>query len=80
MSYSVLDEEFSEYFGFTQREVEKLLSDADLMDKMEVIRNWYDGYIFGTTPVYCPWDVVSYVSTLLKRRTARPKNYWKNTS
>ena len=80
MSYSVLDEEFSEYFGFTQREVEKLLSDADLMDKMEVIRNWYDGYIFGTTPVYCPWDVVSYVSTLLKRRTAKPKNYWKNTS
>ena len=80
MSYSVLDEDFSEFFGFTQEDVDKLLSDADLTDKLEIIRNWYDGYVFGGTPVYCPWDVVSYVQALLKRKTARPKNYWKNTS
>jgi hypothetical protein len=60
--------------------VDELLAKAGLTDKMEVIRNWYDGYVFGNTQVYCPWDVTSYVSTLLDIRTARPKNYWKNTS
>jgi hypothetical protein len=79
-SYSVLDERFSSFFGFTQDEVDELLAKAGLTDKMEVIRNWYDGYVFGNTQVYCPWDVASYVSTLLDIRTARPKNYWKNTS
>lgn len=79
-SYSVLDERFSSFFGFTQDEVDELLAKAGLTDKMEVIRNWYDGYVFGNTQVYCPWDVTSYVSTLLDIRTARPKNYWKNTS
>ncbi len=80
MSYSVLDERFSSYFGFTQDEVDKLLKDTGLTEKLEVIRDWYDGYVFGNTAVYCPWDVVSYVSTLLNIRTAKPKNYWKNTS
>ena len=80
MSYSVLDEDFSEFFGFTQDEVDKLLTDTGFLDKLEIIRNWYDGYVFGNTPVYCPWDVVSYVQSLLKRKTAKPKNYWKNTS
>ncbi len=80
MSYSVLDERFSRFFGFTRDEVNKLLTDTGLPDKQEVIRAWYDGYVFGNTPVYCPWDVVSYVSALLDTPTARPKNYWKNTS
>ena len=80
MSYSVLDGRFSEFFGFTQGEVDKLLTDTGLTEKQEVIRNWYDGYIFGHTPVYCPWDVVSYVAALLAIPTAQPKNYWKNTS
>jgi hypothetical protein len=80
MSYSVLDEKFSSFFGFTQDEVDELLDKTGLTEKTEVIRDWYDGYIFGNTPVYCPWDVVSYVSTLQDIRTAKPKNYWKNTS
>lgn len=80
MSYSVLDEDFSEFFGFTQEDVDKILEDTGRKDKLDIIRSWYDGYVFGNTPVYCPWDVVSYVATLLKRRTANPKNYWKNTS
>ena len=80
MSYSVLDEDFSEYFGFTQDEVNKMLTEADREDKAEDIRLWYDGYVFGSTPVYCPWDVASYVAALLKNRNAKPKNYWKNTS
>ena len=80
MSYSVLDDSFSHYFGFTQDEVNKLLIETGCTDKLEVIRNWYDGYVFGNTSVYCPWDVVSYVSTLLGSKMASPKNYWKNTS
>lgn len=79
-SYSVLDDAFSEYFGFTQEEVNKLLEEADRIEKADDIRAWYDGYIFGKTPVYCPWDVANYVSDLLKTRNAKLKNYWKNTS
>ena len=79
-SYSVLDEDFSRYFGFTQEEVDSLLTSAGLSDKAAVFQKWYDGYVFGDTHVYCPWDVVNYTSALLRRRDARPKNYWRNTS
>ena len=40
----------------------------------------YDGYVFGNTSVYCPWNVTGYVAALLKNRKAKMKNYWKNTS
>ena len=80
MSYSVLDDDFSEYFGFTQDEVDKILEQADRQEKADDIRFWYDGYVFGNTSVYCPWDVTSYVSALLRNRNAKLKNYWKNTS
>ena len=79
-SYSVLDEKFSRYFGFTQEEVDELLTAADLKEKRDVYRTWYDGYIFGNEAVYCPWDVVNYTAALLYKKTAKPKNYWKNTS
>lgn len=79
-SYSVLDEDFSEYFGFTENEVAKLLSDANREDKADIIKTWYDGYVFGNSYVYCPWDVMNYTSALIKREHAKPKNYWKNTS
>ena len=79
-SYSVLDEDFSEYFGFSEEEVEKMLSVAEREDKAEIIKEWYDGYVFGNSYVYCPWDVINYMSALKKRENAKPKNYWKNTS
>lgn len=79
-SCSVLDEAFSQYFGFTQGEVRAMLEKFNRLDKAEVIKDWYDGYMFGSTKIYCPWDVVNYVSTLLQRENAKPKNYWKNTS
>ena len=60
--------------------MDKLLSAADLLEKRSIFQKWYDGYLFGGKEVYCPWDVVNYVSALLYRRSARPKNYWKNTS
>ena len=79
-SYTVLEDRFSRYFGFTREEVDKLLLAADLGEKADVFKAWYDGYIFGDTPVYCPWDVVNYVSALLRNKDAEPKNYWRNTS
>lgn len=79
-SYSVMNGKFSEYPGFTQSEVEQMLDSFGLSDKAEVVKKWYDGYRFGNTEVYCPWDVVSYVSDLLYDREAKPKNYWENTS
>lgn len=80
VSYSVLDEDFSDYFGFTESEVEAILAAADRQEKAETIREWYNGYIFGSSHVYCPWDVVNYLSALKKRKDAAPKCYWKNTS
>lgn len=79
-SYSVLDDKFSKYFGFTQSEVDELLKTADLEEKCDTFREWYDGYVFGNEYVYCPWDVVNYTSELLYKKTAMPKNYWANTS
>lgn len=79
-SYSVLDEDFSEYFGFSEDEVGEILLAADRKDKRDVIKEWYDGYVFGNSSVYCPWDVMNYMSALKKRKDAKPKNYWKFTS
>ena len=78
-SYSVLDEDFSGYFGFTQNEIEALLKYYDQEEKMDLVREWYDGYVFGGTKIYCPWDVMSYVSSLCRRNAAVPKSYWENT-
>ena len=78
-SYSVLDNRFSRYFGFTQDEVDAILTAAGLTEKKNIIRDWYDGYVIGNTSVYCPWDAASYVSALLYDPDAEPKNYWRNT-
>ena len=79
-SYSVLDERFSQYFGFLETEVETMLEAADRKEAAAEIKEWYDGYVFGNSYVYCPWDVINHISALRYKRTAKPKNYWKNTS
>ena len=79
-SYSILDNKFSSYFGFTQAEVERMLQVAGLEDKEKIIKSWYDGYIFGDSAMYCPWDVANYVAAAASDPKAQPKNYWNNTS
>lgn len=79
-SYSVVDEDFSRYFGFTEKEVEDLLSAAGEEPYAGTIRDWYDGYIFGNTSVYCPWDVVNFVADASGKEGFSPRNYWKNSS
>lgn len=78
--YSILDTEFSEYFGFTEAEVREILRVIGSEESYENVRQWYDGYIFGKSHVFCPWDVVCYLAALQNDREASPKNYWRNTS
>ena len=79
-SYSVLDERFSRYFGFLEDEVDTMLEVADRKEAAKEIKERYDGYVFGNSYVYCPWDVINHISALRYKRTTKPKNYWKNTS
>ncbi|MBR1477897.1 MAG: AAA family ATPase [Lachnospiraceae bacterium] len=79
-SYSVLDKNFSQYFGFTADEVDRMLEAADRRERKDTIKEWYDGYVFGNSYLYCPWDVINFLSELRNYPNARPKNYWKNTS
>ncbi|MCD8104410.1 MAG: ATP-binding protein [Lachnospiraceae bacterium] len=78
--FSISNVGFDEYFGFTDAEVKGLLEYYGFMDRYEAVRNWYDGYQFGDTDVYCPWDVISYCAELRLNPHIMPKAYWSNTS
>lgn len=80
ISDTITDSRLNEYFGFIQSEVDQILKDADVLDKAESIREWYDGYHFGDFDVYCPWDVMNYLLELQRNPKAKPVSYWKNTS
>lgn len=80
VSDTIASSRLNEYYGFTQEDVEKLLTAAAIPEQAENIKNWYDGYHFGEFDVYCPWDVMNYLRDLQYDPAARPKGYWKNTS
>ena len=77
---TVSDPYFCDSFGFTDDEVGELLRSYGLEEFHNTMRDWYDGYQFGTASIYCPWDVIKYVQILLRDREAEPENYWANTS
>ncbi|WP_252235894.1 AAA family ATPase [Clostridium sp. CH2] len=77
---SILNDRYAEHFGFTNGEVKKILKDYKVEEKYGVIKEWYNGYIFGSTNVYNPWSVVKYVYDLLPNINAFPTSYWANTS
>lgn len=77
---SILDEKYDEYFGFTELEVKKLCQDYDIEQKYEIIREWYNGYIFGNANVYNPWSVIQFVDDLKENIERYPISYWANTS
>ena len=77
---TVSDPYFCDSFGFTDDEVRELLRFYGLEEFYNTMRDWYDGYQFGTASIYCPWDVIKYVQILLRDREAEPENYWANTS
>ena len=78
--HSISDVKYDEYFGFTDVEVRKMLSEYDLEAHSAEAREWYDGYLFGEQNVYCPWDVINYCDDLRSDPQAEPKAYWLNTS
>ena len=77
---SIMDTRFDEQFGFTDSEVEELLAAYNLDSHFTEIKEWYDGYHFGNADVYCPWDVINYVDLLRFEPTARPQDFWSNSS
>lgn len=78
--YSITDVRFAESFGFTDEEVQQMLSYYGLEHHYPDVKDWYDGYRFGNADIYCPWDVINYCSDLLSDPTLAPQNYWLNTS
>lgn len=78
--YSITDTDYDETFGFVDDEVKKMLKSLNQQDHYEEVKEWYDGYRFGNTDVYCPWNVVNYCADHLTTPNATPKNYWLNTS
>lgn len=76
----ITDERFDEYFGFTDEDVKEMLRYYDREDHYEEMRNWYDGYRFGSTDVYCPWDVLNHCDKIKENAAAFPENYWVHTS
>lgn len=77
---TIADERFSSFFGFTDEEVRKLLENTDNLEYFDRIKKWYDGYCFGKTEIYCPWDVLCYLNKLAFESESEPENFWENTS
>ena len=77
---SISDICFAEYFGFTADEVRELLCYYDMEDKFEILKEWYNGYCFGQTEIYCPWDVLNQCDKFLEMRDAPMETHWENSS
>lgn len=78
--YSVSDVAFSQYFGFTEQEVRKLVEYYGLFERFDEMKTWYDGYRFGETEIYNPWSVLNYIQDNRISSYYIPKAYWINTS
>lgn len=78
--HTISDVRYDEFFGFTNADVDEILEFYGLSSHKDVVRDWYDGFRFGSADVYCPWDVINYCDELLADPSAPPKNYWANTS
>ena len=72
--YSILDKQYSDFFGFTEKEVEKMLIDFNIEYNLPEVKSWYDGYKFGDTEVYNPWSILNFV------QNRELEGYWIGTS
>lgn len=79
-AYSVLNNISSEFFGFTELEVKQLLKDYSLSEKMDEVKEWYDGYQFGNNEIYNPWSTLMYVKNITQDVSFKPFSFWANTS
>ena len=78
--YPFTNPAFDEFFGFTDKEVVAMLHYYNLDEHYETVKSWYDGYQFGNTEVYCPWDVINFAKKLVSDPSARPSAFWINSS
>lgn len=79
-AYSVLNNISSESFGFTESEVKQLLKNYNLSEKMDEVKEWYDGYQFGNNEIYNPWSTLMYVKNITQDVSFKPISFWANTS
>lgn len=79
-AYSVLNNISSESFGFTELEVKQLLKAYNLSEKMDEVKEWYDGYQFGNKEIYNPWSTLIYVKNITQDVSFKPISFWANTS
>ena len=79
-AYSVLNNISSDFFGFTELEVKQLLKDYNLSEKMDEVKEWYDGYQFGNKEIYNPWSTLMYVKNITQDVSFKPISFWANTS
>ena len=77
---SVLDKKYSEHFGFIETEVIQMMSYYGVESRFSMMKEWYDGYLFGNTEIYNPWSVIKFLYDLYSDVNAFPRPYWVNTS
>ena len=77
---SILNKNYDEHFGFVDEEVKRILAYYHLEGKGDIVKTWYDGYLFGDSEVYNPWSVINYVKALEADERAFPTAAWSNTS
>ena len=80
VSDTITSTRLNEYFGFTQNEVNQILEDIGALKYADQVKQWYNGYRFGTADVYCPWDVMDYALNYCLEGKQEPVSYWTNTS
>ncbi|MCD7958272.1 MAG: ATP-binding protein [Ruminococcus sp.] len=78
--YTVINNDFSHCFGFTQQEVEKIADDFGIQAKLPEMKEWYDGYRFGKTEIYNPWSILKYVQSAVSDEECPSQSYWSDTS
>lgn len=77
---SITTLDYSEYFGFTEKEVQKATEDYGIPHRFPDVKQWYDGYLFGETEIYNPWSVLYFISDAKANQNALVQPYWSNTS
>jgi hypothetical protein len=74
--FSLLELEFQDHFGFMEADIEQLATDFELMESLAILKQWYNGYLFGNRVIYNPWSVLSFIT----RKQKIPRPYWINTA
>ncbi len=77
--HTIIDKEYDEWFGFTDKEVQEMLAYYGQSEYYDLTKQWYDGYLFGSEHIYCPWDVISWVNQLVRNEDRIPRAFWANT-